>query len=107
VINLQPARRPELHLLLFQGADNRRWRGGASPAAERISTSVSGFQPEWGLRNALLALTSPIHDGWNPFVRSDEQEEARRWVELILELWGKEYRGPAPMPLGTWPYLAP
>ena len=34
----------------------------------------------------------------NLFVRSDEQEEAWRWVEPILQYWKNDPAGPAPMP---------
>ena len=43
-----------------------------------------------------------IHGRLNLFVRSDEQEEAWRWVEPILELWGGDTEGPRPYAAGTW-----
>jgi len=38
----------------------------------------------------------------NLFVRSDEQEEAWRWVEPILQYWKNDPTGPRPYPAGSW-----
>ncbi|MFX8817323.1 glucose-6-phosphate dehydrogenase, partial [Acinetobacter baumannii] len=38
----------------------------------------------------------------NLFVRSDEQEQAWRWVEPILEAWRHDTTGPRPYAAGTW-----
>ena len=38
----------------------------------------------------------------NLFVRSDEQEEAWRWVEPILQYWKNDPAGPRPYPAGSW-----
>ena len=38
----------------------------------------------------------------NLFVRSDEQEEAWRWVEPILEPGQRDDAGPRPYAAGTW-----
>jgi glucose-6-phosphate 1-dehydrogenase len=38
----------------------------------------------------------------NLFVRSDEQEEAWRWVEPILQHWQGDNNGPRPYAAGTW-----
>jgi glucose-6-phosphate 1-dehydrogenase len=38
----------------------------------------------------------------NLFVRSDEQEEAWRWVEPMLEPGAPTTRGPRPYAAGTW-----
>ena len=38
----------------------------------------------------------------NLFVRSDEQEEAWRWVEPILEEWRRDDAPPRPYSAGTW-----
>jgi len=35
-------------------------------------------------------------------VRSDEQEEAWRWVEPILEEWRRDDGPPRPYTAGTW-----
>jgi len=38
----------------------------------------------------------------NLFVRSDEQEQAWRWVEPILDAWRHDTTGPRPYAAGTW-----
>jgi len=38
----------------------------------------------------------------NLFVRSDEQEEAWRWVEPILQHWRNDALGPRPYTAGSW-----
>jgi glucose-6-phosphate 1-dehydrogenase len=38
----------------------------------------------------------------NLFVRSDEQEEAWRWVEPIMDSWRHDSAGPRPYASGTW-----
>eukprot|EP01036_Dinobryon_divergens_P044729 gene44728-59710_t len=35
-------------------------------------------------------------------VRSDEQEEAWRWVEPIMQSWAADAEGPRPYAAGTW-----
>ena len=38
----------------------------------------------------------------NLFVRSDEQEEAWRWVEPILDVWERDTGTLRPYAAGTW-----
>jgi glucose-6-phosphate 1-dehydrogenase len=38
----------------------------------------------------------------NLFVRSDEQEQAWRWVEPILDAWKADSSGPRPYNAGSW-----
>ena len=38
----------------------------------------------------------------NLFVRSDEQEEAWRWVEPIMQAWQADSQGPRLYASGTW-----
>ena len=47
-------------------------------------------------------LLDVIDGRLNLFVRSDEQEEAWRWVEPILTHWQAEPQGPRPYAAGTW-----
>jgi glucose-6-phosphate 1-dehydrogenase len=87
VINLQPEDGLELHLLAAKG-------GGASLNGQEILTPVSldldfdkAFLSErvGGYERLLLdALAGRL----NLFVRSDEQEQAWRWVEPILRAGG-------------------
>ena len=47
-------------------------------------------------------LLDVIDGRLNLFVRSDEQEEAWRWVEPILTHWAHDSQGPRPYASGTW-----
>jgi glucose-6-phosphate 1-dehydrogenase len=50
-------------------------------------------------------LLEAIAGRLNLFVRSDEQEQAWRWVEPILHAWQRDNtaaRGPRPYAAGTW-----
>ena len=64
-----------------------------------------------GLRQGLSAervgayerlLLDAIAGRLNLFVRSDEQEQAWRWVEPVLEAWGNDASGPRPYAAGSW-----
>ena len=46
-------------------------------------------------------LLDVIDGRLNLFVRSDEQEEAWRWVEPLIDSWGTD-GGPRPYAAGTW-----
>jgi glucose-6-phosphate 1-dehydrogenase len=83
VINLQPKDGLELHLLA-QGQDNRQQgRQHASLAPVQLDLD---FDKRFGSERvgAYERLLLDVIDGrLNLFVRSDEQEEAWRWVEPI------------------------
>ena len=110
VINLQPKDGLELHLLA-QGADQRRGNGigtGGSMAGKGTLAPVQldlDFDKRFGSERvgAYERLLLDVIDGrLNLFVRSDEQEEAWRWVEPILESWSNDPTGPRPYASGTW-----
>jgi glucose-6-phosphate 1-dehydrogenase len=97
VIKLQPEDGLELHLLAARSAGSN---DGLAPvsldldfdkafAAER----VGGYE-----RLLLDALAGRL----NLFVRSDEQEQAWRWVEPVLEAWRDDAQGPRPYVAGSW-----
>ncbi|RYF61574.1 MAG: glucose-6-phosphate dehydrogenase, partial [Comamonadaceae bacterium] len=46
-------------------------------------------------------LLDVIEGRLNLFVRADEQEEAWRWVEPLLDAWQSD-NGPRPYAAGTW-----
>ena len=99
VINLQPKDGLELHLLA-QGASNRRQQQALSPVQLDLD-----FDKRFGTGRvgAYERLLLDVIDGrLNLFVRSDEQEEAWRWVEPILEHWKNDVQGPRPYASGTW-----
>ena len=104
VINLQPKDGLELHLLA-QGQDNRQHH---SPSAAQNLAPVQldlDFDKRFGSERvgAYERLLLDVIDGrLNLFVRSDEQEEAWRWVEPILEHWKNDSQGPRLYAAGTW-----
>ena len=101
VIKLQPEDGLELHLLAAKG-------GGAAPNGQEMLSPVSldldfdkAFLSErvGGYERLLL---DAIAGRLNLFVRSDEQEQAWRWVEPILDAWGVDPTGPRPYAAGGW-----
>ena len=99
VINLQPKDGLELHLLA-QGQDNRRNSQTLAPVQLDLD-----FDKRFGSERvgAYERLLLDVIDGrLNLFVRSDEQEEAWRWVEPILEHWKNDSQGPRIYAAGTW-----
>ena len=99
VINLQPRDGLELHLLA-QGADNRRQRATLSPVQLDLDFDKRFGSERVGAYERLLL--DVLHGRLNLFVRSDEQEEAWRWVEPILDQWAGDGHGPRPYAAGTW-----
>ena len=107
VINLQPKDGLELHLLA-QGQDNRQSRtrlvAGTSQTLAPVQLDLD-FDKRFGSERvgAYERLLLDVIDGrLNLFVRSDEQEEAWRWVEPILQFWANDPQGPRPYASGTW-----
>jgi len=103
VINLQPRDGLELHLLAQ--AQNNRLRGGSAMQALTPVHLDLDFDKRFGSERvgAYERLLLDVIEGrLNLFVRSDEQEEAWRWVEPIMEHWRCEGSGPRPYAAGTW-----
>jgi glucose-6-phosphate 1-dehydrogenase len=103
VINLQPKDGLELHLLA-QGQENRLRPRSATQSLTPVHLDLD-FDKRFGSERvgAYERLLLDVIDGrLNLFVRSDEQEEAWRWVEPILEHWGQDTSGPRPYAAGTW-----
>ena len=99
VINLQPRDGLELHLLA-QGQNNRRNSQTLAPVQLDLD-----FDKRFGSERvgAYERLLLDVIDGrLNLFVRSDEQEEAWRWVEPVLENWAADSQGPRLYASGTW-----
>ncbi len=101
VIKLQPEDGLELHLLAAKG-------GGTASNAPEVLSPVSldldfdkAFASErvGGYERLLL---DAIAGRLNLFVRSDEQEQAWRWVEPILHAWAHDTVGPRPYASGGW-----
>jgi glucose-6-phosphate 1-dehydrogenase len=103
VINLQPKDGLELHLLA-QGQDNRSARAAISQSLAPVQLDLD-FDKRFGSERvgAYERLLLDVIDGrLNLFVRSDEQEEAWRWVEPMLEHWAADSQGPRLYAAGTW-----
>jgi glucose-6-phosphate 1-dehydrogenase len=103
VIHLQPKDGLELHLLA-QGQDNRERPASAPQSLTPVHLDLD-FDKRFGSERvgAYERLLLDVIDGrLNLFVRSDEQEEAWRWVEPIIELWQGDASGPRPYAAGTW-----
>ena len=99
VIHLQPKDGLELHLLA-QGQDNRRTSQTLAPVQLDLD-----FDKRFGSERvgAYERLLLDVIDGrLNLFVRSDEQEEAWRWVEPIMDSWKAATEGPRLYAAGTW-----
>jgi glucose-6-phosphate 1-dehydrogenase len=103
VINLQPKDGLELHLLA-QGQENRSARAAISQSLAPVQLDLD-FDKRFGSERvgAYERLLLDVIDGrLNLFVRSDEQEEAWRWVEPMLEHWAADSQGPRLYAAGTW-----
>ena len=98
-INLQPKDGLALHLLA-QGQDNRRNSNSLAPVQLDLDFDKRFGENRVGAYERLLL---DVIDGrLNLFVRSDEQEEAWRWVEPILNHWAADAQGPRLYNAGTW-----
>ena len=103
VIQLQPKDGLELHLLA-QGQENRQRSASAPQSLTPVHLDLD-FDKRFGRERvgAYERLLLDVIDGrLNLFVRSDEQEEAWRWVEPIMEFWQGDASGPRPYAAGTW-----
>ena len=103
VIHLQPKDGLELHLLA-QGQANRSVRGAAAQTLAPVQLDLD-FDKRFGSERvgAYERLLLDVIDGrLNLFVRSDEQEEAWRWVEPMIDHWENDPQGPRPYAAGTW-----
>ena len=102
VINLQPRDGLELHLLA-QGQDHPQPRT-AGQALAPVLLDLD-FDKRFGSERvgAYERLLLDVIDGrLNLFVRSDEQEEAWRWVGPLLEAWKASAEPPRPYAAGSW-----
>jgi glucose-6-phosphate 1-dehydrogenase len=103
VIHLQPKDGLELHLLA-QGQENRQRSASAPQSLAPVHLDLD-FDKRFGSDRvgAYERLLLDVIDGrLNLFVRSDEQEEAWRWVEPVMEFWRNDSFGPRPYAAGTW-----
>ena len=97
VIKLQPEDGLELHLLAAKGS-------GTSEVLAPVSLDLDfekAFHSERVGAYERLLLDA-INGRLNLFVRSDEQEQAWRWVEPVLDAWAQDTVGPRPYAAGSW-----
>jgi glucose-6-phosphate 1-dehydrogenase len=100
VIKLQPEDGLELHLLAAKGAGQSE---ALTPVSLDLDFDKAFAENRVGAYERLLL--EAIAGRLNLFVRSDEQEQAWRWVEPILHAWKREDEaagGPRPYAAGTW-----
>ena len=97
VINLQPEDGLELHLLAAKGTGQHEQ---LTPVSLDLDFDKAFAENRVGAYERLLL--EAIAGRLNLFVRSDEQEQAWRWVEPVLEAWQRDSNGPRPYAAGTW-----
>ena len=97
VINLQPEDGLELHLLAAKGTGQHE---PLSPVSLDLDFDKAFAENRVGAYERLLLEV--IAGRLNLFVRSDEQEQAWRWVEPVLDAWARDATGPRPYAAGTW-----
>jgi glucose-6-phosphate 1-dehydrogenase len=97
VIKLQPEDGLELHLLAAKGSGQGEL---LSPVFLDLDFDKAFAAERVGAYERLLM--DAIAGRLNLFVRSDEQEQAWRWVEPVLHAWSNDPHPPRPYAAGTW-----
>ena len=97
VIKLQPEDGLELHLLAAKGTGQHEM---LTPVSLDLDFDKAFAENRVGAYERLLL--EAIAGRLNLFVRSDEQEQAWRWVEPVLDAWQRDTGGPRPYAAGTW-----
>jgi glucose-6-phosphate 1-dehydrogenase len=97
VIKLQPEDGLELHLLAAKGTGQHEM---LAPVSLDLDFDKAFAENRVGAYERLLL--EAIAGRLNLFVRSDEQEQAWRWVEPVLNAWKRDATGPRPYAAGTW-----
>jgi glucose-6-phosphate 1-dehydrogenase len=97
VIKLQPEDGLELHMLAARSGGGNEMLAPVSLDLDFdkafASERVGGYE-----RLLMDALAGRL----NLFVRSDEQEQAWRWVQPVLDAWAQDHGGPRPYAAGGW-----
>jgi glucose-6-phosphate 1-dehydrogenase len=97
VIKLQPEDGLELHLLAAKGTGNNEL---LSPVSLDLDFDKAFPSARVGAYERLLL--DAIAGRLNLFVRSDEQEQAWRWVEPVLQAWANDPSAPRAYASGSW-----
>lgn len=99
IINLQPKDGLELHLMA-QGADSSQGNVNLDPVQLDLDFDKRFGSKRVGAYERLLL--DVLAGRLALFVRSDEQEEAWRWVEPILQDWQNSSEAPLSYAAGSW-----
>ncbi len=101
VIKLQPEDGLELRLLAAKGNAPTGSMGEVlSPVSLDLDFDKAFASERVGAYERLLM--DAIAGRLNLFVRSDEQEQAWKWVEPVLQAWANDPSGPRPYAAGSW-----
>jgi glucose-6-phosphate 1-dehydrogenase len=100
VIKLQPEDGLELQLLAAKGGGGGRGQELLYPVSLDLDFDKAFSSDRVGGYERLLM--DAIAGRLNLFVRSDEQEQAWRWVGPVLEAWAQDTQGPRPYSAGSW-----
>ncbi len=104
VIKLQPEDGLELHLLAARGTVNSVFNPTGHEALSPVSLDLDFDKafPSERVGAYERMLLDAIAGRLNLFVRSDEQEQAWRWVEPMLEAWRHDPASVKYYAAGTW-----
>ena len=97
IIKLQPEDGLELQLMANKGGSSNE---ALSPVSLDLDFDKAFAHTRVGAYERLLL--DAIAGRLNLFVRSDEQEQAWRWVEPILNFWKQDSTGPRTYVAGSW-----
>ncbi|MEO7243921.1 MAG: glucose-6-phosphate dehydrogenase [Rubrivivax sp.] len=97
VIKMQPEDGLELHLLAAKGTGNDE-----RLSAVKLDLDFDQAFPSERVGAYERLLLDAIAGRLNLFVRSDEQEQAWRWVTPVLEAWAVDSAPPRPYAAGSW-----
>ncbi len=104
VIKLQPEDGLELHLLAAKGSVASAGAGAVQETLSPVSLDLDFDKafPTDRVGAYERMLLDALAGRLNLFVRSDEQEQAWRWVEPILESWRQDPHGLRTYGAGSW-----
>lgn len=104
VIKLQPEDGLELHLLAAKGTIHSVFNQAGHEALSPVSLDLDFDKafPTERVGAYERMLLDAIAGRLNLFVRSDEQEQAWRWVEPMLNAWAHDPSGVKTYAAGTW-----
>src|SRR2546425_5360287 len=101
LIKLQPEDGLELRLLAAKGSVVGAGHGELlAPVSLDLDFDKAFPSERVGAYERLLL--DAIAGRLNLFVRSDEQEQAWKWVEPVLDAWASDTSGPRPYAAGSW-----